>query len=354
MSKGLIKFISSLVVCFFVCAIFMTGCGGKKTEEDKGPQQETTKEENTSGISDKKKIVIGFANYASLPYFIDMEAAARMTAEKNGVEFHAVRCEMQSSTQLNQVEDLVAKGINVLMAEIADPGSMEKMFKDLKQKGISLICCDLNVNGSDYWIASDDLAIGRTAGEEAVKLLTKKNGEPKGNIIMLSHKTAINMQNRCKGFAEVISKYPNIKIVDERSPVKFDVPSVMSLVEDLLQAHPKGTLDMIFASNEQEAEGSNAAIKSAKRDDILLVGVDDSQSIREALQDPNAPLLATVVQDPIAMGIKAVEVGIQLANGQKPSETVYRPPVTLVTKETINDYIAKMKKIQEELKPYVQ
>ncbi len=341
----------AVLLVFLLSACTNTSKGSSETQDSK-PSKQSSESAEPDTSTDPVKPVVGFSNYASIPYFLDMEASAKMETVTNGGDFYALRCEGDAAKQLAQMEDLIAKGVNVLLAEVADPGSAEKYFADLKKKGITIVCLDLNTPGSDYWIASDDFEIGRICAEEAVNYLKEKNGSPKGKIVMLAHKTATNMQNRCSGFREYLSQFPDINIIDERFPAKFDVPTMMTLTEDILQLYQKGDIDMIFASNQTQLEGANAAVMSAKRDDIILVGVDDSPTIREALLDPNSPTRCTVVQDPITMGKQAAKVGMEILKGNRPAETTYRPPLILVTKETVKDYIAETEATYKELEPY--
>ena len=173
-----------------------------------------------------------------------------------------------------------------------------------------------------------------------MKYLEEKNGAPKGTVAILSSKTTTSMIGRAEGFREVIEQYPDIEIVDEQFPTSFDAPSMMNLTDDLLQKYPSGTLDILFASNQTQLEGANSAIMTAGRQDVALFGVDDSEAIFEALQDPNSSMMSTVVQDPINMGTMAVEMGLKLYYQEPVDTDVYNPDVVLVTRDSVTDYIA--------------
>jgi ribose transport system substrate-binding protein len=235
---------------------------------------------------------------------------------------------------------------------VTDDTSLVKQFAELKEKGITIVCCDIYTEGGDFWIASDNNQIGRTSAEEAVKYLEEKNGSPSGKVAILSSKTTTSMIGRAEGFKEVLEQYPDIEIVDEQFPTSFDAPSMMNLTDDMLQKYPTGELDIIFASNQTQLEGANSAIMTAGRQDVALFGVDDSDAIFEALQDENSSMMSTVVQDPIAMGAKAVEMGLKIHNGEPVDSDVYNPDVVLVTRDNVADYIAGKESAVAELSDY--
>lgn len=345
-------------VCFLMLLLLLVlmtlvGCApaaqGESTAqgESAAPVQETPTEATAteSKVQPTEKPaeapIIGFANYAPISYFMDMGASAHKAAEEMGSEFHELYHGGDASVMPGQIEDLVAMGAKIIITEVTDDTSMVKTFSDLKEKGIIIVSCDIRTTEHvDYWIASDNKQIGRTSGENAVAYLTEKYGKPQGTVAILSSKTTTSMIQRAEGFREVIEQYPDIKIVEEKFPTDFDAAPMMTLTDDILQIYGKDKLDVIFASNQTQVEGANSAIQTAKRQDVALFGVDDSDAIYEALQDPNSSLQSTVVQDPIAMGAKAVEAGLHLYNGGTYDNDTFNPDVVLVTRENVKDYMA--------------
>lgn len=349
------KSVISMLACM-LAAILLTGCGsGKETDTPAQAETETEveKEDTAEKPAQDEKPMIGFANYSTISYFMDMGAAAHKTAEEEGCEFHELYHGGDASVMVGQIEDLVAMGCKILITEETDDTSMIKTFQELKDQGIIIVSCDIRTKeGVDYWIASDNKQIGRTSGENAVAYLTEKYGEPKGTVAILSSKTTTSMIDRAEGFKEVIAEYPEIEIIDEQFPTDFNAVDMMTLTDDILQIHGKDSLDLIFASNQTQVEGANSAIVTAKRQDVALFGVDDSDAIYEALQDPNSTLQSTVVQDPIAMGVQAVKAGLDLYNGKTFESDTFNPDVVLVTRENVKDYMDEKAAQVDALKDY--
>ncbi len=337
-----------ILALFLILALMMVGCAAPEQTESEQPTENTETTETTGEAP-----MIGFANYATISYFMDMGAAANKTATEAGSEFFELYHGGDAAVMLDQVEDLVAMGADILITEETDDTSMINTFNDLKEQGIIIVSCDIRTKeGVDYWIASDNKQIGRTSGENAVAYLTEKNGEPVGKVAILSSKTTTSMIDRAEGFKEVISEYPGIEIIDEQFPTDFNAVDMMTLTDDILQIYGEGSIDVIFASNQTQLEGANSAIITAQRQDVALFGVDDSDAIYEALQDPDSSLQSTVVQDPIAMGVKAVEAGIALYNGETFESDTFNPDVVLVTRDNVLDYMESKASQVEELKDF--
>lgn len=352
------------VLALILVLTLLAGCG----QEEKTPREEPAKAsaeptQAPAAPSEQKDTpapeaagdnpIIGFANYSTISYFMDMGAAAHKTAADAGCEFHELYHGGDASVMVDQVEDLIAMGCKILITEETDDTSMVKTFNELKEKGIIIVSCDIRTKeGVDYWIASDNKQIGRTSGENAVAYLTEKYGEAKGTIAILSSKTTTSMIDRAEGFKEVVAEYPGIEIVDEQFPTDFSAVNMMTLTDDILQVYGKDSLDVIFASNQTQVEGANSAIVTAKRQDVALFGVDDSDAIYEALKDPNSTLQSTVVQDPIAMGVQAVTAGLALYKGETFESDTYNPDVVLVTRDNVADYMSEKAAQVEALKDY--
>ena len=342
------------VLAAALAGIMLAGCGAKETaQKPQDVQQEGEAGTEEAAVPEDSKPIIGFANYSTISYFMDMGAAAHKAAEEAGCEFHELYHGGDAAVMVDQIEDLVAMGCKILITEETDDTSMVKTFQELKAQGITIVSCDIRTKeGVDYWIASDNKQIGRTSGENAVAYLKEKYGEEKGTIAILSSKTTTSMIDRAEGFKEVIAEYPGIEIIDEQFPTDFSAVDMMTLTDDILQVYGKDTLDVIFASNQTQVEGANSAIVTAKRQDVALFGVDDSDAIYEALQDPNSTLQSTVVQDPIAMGVQAVKAGLALYGGETFETDTYNPDVVLVTRENVAEYMSHKASQVEALKNY--
>ena len=71
----------------------------------------------------------------------------------------------------------------------------------------------------------------------------------------------------------------------------------------------------------------------------MITAVDGAPDIETALKDANSPMVqASASQDPYYMAQKAVDVGVDILNGKKPTTTVTLLPSKLVTRDNVGDY----------------
>ena len=94
----------------------------------------------------------------------------------------------------------------------------------------------------------------------------------------------------------------------------------------------------MFAINDPTALGAVLALRQARREGVVVVGVDGAPDAEKALRDAKGGLAATAAQDPFSMAAKAVEVGVALLRGERPPSEMILVPVTLVTRDTIGSY----------------
>jgi len=109
-------------------------------------------------------------------------------------------------------------------------------------------------------------------GSQVTEYLCQKIGF-KGNVVhtqgQLTHTGA---QGRAKGFRQVVSKYPDIKVIDE-TPGEWSVDKTRQIWDSLLVKY--GKIDGGFFHNDDMALGAYAALQAVDRaQDTVLCGVD--------------------------------------------------------------------------------
>ncbi len=176
--------------------------------------------------------------------------------------------------------------------------------------GIPVFTADIAANDGDVvcHVASDNVAGGRLAGEYMAKLL---NGS--GKIIIIDHPKVMSVRDRTRGFVEEIEKHPGIRIM-ARPPGDGERVTSMNVMETMLQSHP--AIDGVFAINDSTALGALAALRQAKREDVIIVGYDGDPEAREEILK-GSPLKADSVQYPRKIGSTTIEMVVKYLNGGK-------------------------------------
>ena len=112
-----------------------------------------------------------------------------------------------------------------------------------------------------------------------------------------------NASIRSKGYHSVLDLYPGLKLVSRQS-ANWDQAQAFTVTQSILQAHPN--VKGIIAGNDTMALGAVAALESAGRRDVVVVGFDGSNDARDAILAGR--MHATVLQPAFRQAQYAVEL----------------------------------------------
>ena len=175
------------------------------------------------------------------------------------------------------------------------------------------------------FLAPDNEFMGRSVTQALVDAIGGK-----GTMVMtqgaLGHTGA---QGRAAGFHSIVSKYPDIEVLDEQ-PADWDVTKVSRIWDSLLTKYPK--ISAAFFHNDDMALAAHNVMRARNRTDIIIGGVDAMPPAVEAVIDGR--MLATV-RNPscrihggaIIAGVAAVVAGEKTGEGGIPKHVITDGPV---------------------------
>ena len=103
----------------------------------------------------------------------------------------------------------------------------------------------------------------------------------KGNFAELVGKESdTNAGIRSKGYHDIIDQYPDLKMVAQQS-ANWDQTEAYSKMESILQANPD--IKGVISGNDTMAMGASAALQAAGRKDVIVVGFDGSNDVRDQI-----------------------------------------------------------------------
>ena len=263
----------------------------------------------------------------SHPFYQEMEAAMKEAADKSNVKLNIQSAEFDMKDQQAQIETFITQRVDALVVCPVDSDTIAGAIKEANRAGIPVFTADIAANGGDVvcHIASDNIAGGRLAGEYMAKLL-----KGKGKVIIIDHPKVMSVRDRTKGFLDAVGKYPGIKII-ARPPGDGERGKSMDVMETMLQSHPE--INGVFAINDSTALGALAALRQAKKDNIVIVGYDGDPEAREEILK-GSPLKADSVQSPRKIGATTIKVVLKYLNGgQVPARVPV--PVGIIDKASL-------------------
>jgi ribose transport system substrate-binding protein len=248
------------------------------------------------------------------PFFVDLRDGAQRMATELGLELLVTDAQDSVSTQINDIEDLVQRGVAVLIVNPTDSAAVVPAVMAANAAGIPVIAVDRGVDGGTlaYFIASDNVAGGSSAGEFICEQL-----EGMGPVVELEGIPGVSAtRERGQGFNEFISQNcPGVTVV-ARQTANFNRAEGLSVMENILTAQPD--IAAVFAHNDEMALGALQAIEASGRD-ILVVGFDATDDAVAAVEA--CRMGATVAQLPAQLGAQAVEAAFGIINDGAPATT---------------------------------
>ena len=272
---------------------------------------------------DLKDIKIGLSvSTLNNPFFVSLKDGVQKEAKAMGVQVKIVDAQNDSAKQINDVEDLIQQGVDLLLINPTDSAAISTAVQSANNIGIPVVTLDRSAEKGKVatLVASDNIK----GGEMAAEYIVKKLGENVQVAELEGVPGASATRERGKGFHNIADK--KLKVTDKQS-ADFDRTKGLTVMENLLQANPD--IKAVFAHNDEMALGAIEAINSSGKD-IMVIGFDGNDDALNAIKA--GKMEATVAQQPDLIGKLAVEAGIDVLQGKKVSKNI-PAPLKLVVKE---------------------
>ena len=290
-------------------------------------------EENLSQTNAAASGTIGLSvSTQNNPFFVTLVEGAQAQADKLGVELSVADAGDDVTKQTSDIEDLVAKGISVLIVNPVDSDAVTGAVEAAMAKGVKVISVDRAVNGVEIacQIASDNVL----GAELATQYIVDTLGEGVKVAELEGIPGASAAIDRSAGFHNVADA--NLDVVAKQT-ANFDRTEGMSVMENILQAN--GDVQAVFAANDEMALGAVEAISGAGKQ-VMVVGFDATDDAIEAIKA--GKMAGTIAQQPALIGSTAVDNAVKLMAGETIPASI-PVEVTLVNKDNADSFGAPAK-----------
>ena len=202
--------------------------------------------------------------------------------------------ENDAAKQLSDIETVLKMKPDLMILTAQSYEVESPVAKMCRDAGVALLVIDRRINavpGKDYfaYIGSDIREAARSAARVVVGKLQSKYGKYKGNIVEITGTAGSSIQiDRSAGFRDVISQYPDIKIIASQDG-DFMKDNAMRIMENYLQRFPKGQIDVAYGQNDEIALGVLAAVQEAGRKELLgwIASIDGQRNALKEIIDGN-------------------------------------------------------------------
>ena len=281
----------------------------------------------------KKEFFVAFSQCNNAePYRAAQNALmTKLFAEAGGVKLVIADAQQDNSKQVAQVETFIRQKPDLLIVAPNERAALTAVMGQAMEAHIPVICLERDILQPNYttYVHSDNMEIGRLAGQFTVDVLTKKYGVPKGNVVQMRGLLGVEGEiKRDSGAKEILAKYPEIHIVAE--PVADWIQAkAKDRMTEVLRAQPK--IDVLYGHNDPMAVGAYLAAKELGREkEITFIGVDGLDGEAGGVKKVADGILAATFVYPLCVD-KAVEVGLKmLRDASFRPEKEYSIPSTIV------------------------
>lgn len=314
MSHRLRGFTCLVLVSLLVAA----GCGGEQ--------------EPVASGADRPVVALIMKSLAN-EFFVNMAEGAEQHQLQRADQYELIVNGLKDESDLTQqvalVEQMMARGVDIIVIAPADSKAIIPVIKRAMQSGIVVVNIDNKLdaalltdagivvpfvgpdNREGAQLAGDYLAATLSAGDQVAII---------GGVV-----TTFNAQQRQAGFEDAMAT-AGVEVVSVQAG-NWEQGKASTIAAALISENPD--LKALLCSNDNMAIGAIAAVRLAgKSDDIQVVGFDNISAARELLK--TGELLATVDQYGDQLAIFGIEYALQiLRDGTMPQDR--KTAVSLIT-----------------------
>lgn len=291
---------------------------------------------------DLSSIKVGYCTPSlDASFYVALENAIKNKVESYGMQYLSTDGQSDIAKQVIAVEDLLAKGINVLILNPLDPKALLPVIQNAKQQGIEVFIVDSYIE-DDAPYTSAVFANNQLNGEILGEWLVRNSKLKEFNIAIISGNQGnpVGREKRL-GFIRGISdaQLHNIGKVD------FEVLSQgwggwnnnggLKAMEDILVAHPK--INVLLAENDAMAMGALKAIREMNlQNQITILGFDAQKEALELMKSNQ--YAATAQNSPSILGNTVVETVVKYLNDPESIKRINYTPSVLIDPSNVGQY----------------
>jgi len=267
-------------------------------------------------------------------------------AEELGAQVIFKQADNDVNNQISQIDELVAKGVDVLVIGATDGEAISESVQKAKESGVKVIAYDQIIKNVDIdlFVSLDNYKVGEYQGKFI------KDNVKEGNVIYIggapTDSNAIIFRDEAM---KIINENSNINIIFNELTPNWDGEVAYENVNNVLSR----TTDIkaVLTANDGTAGGAIAALKNYELDGrVIVTGLDAELIACQRIVEGSQTM--TVYKPANKIAENAAEFAVKLAKNEKiaTDKTVYNGKINVpvfyvqpqvITKENMMDTIIK-------------
>lgn len=186
--------------------------------------------------------------------------AMKLQSERLGYNYEVRNSNFNTAAGAQTLTSLITEKPDVVVVQNPDVQSYAKLLANAEKTGIHVIQLNMKTNTLTYgFVGADVIEIGET---QAKAVIAKCGPSTSGKVLILEGPpTSPFSAYMQKGYDNILSKAPNIKVVSLQSTGDYESAKAKSITQVVLQQHPD--LCAVLGVWDNTDLGTAAAIKEA-------------------------------------------------------------------------------------------
>jgi erythritol transport system substrate-binding protein len=235
------------------------------------------------------------------PFFATEADGAEAKAKELGYETLVLSHDDDANKQNQLIDTAIARKAAAIILDNAGADASIEAVQKAKTAGIPSFLIDREINKTGIAVAqivSNNYQGATLGGQE----FAKRMGEKGPYAELVGKESDTNAGIRSKGYHDILDQFSDLKLVAKQS-ANWSQTEAYSKMESMLQAHPE--IKGVISGNDTMAMGASAALQAAHRGDVIVVGFDGSNDVRDQVKA--GKIAATVLQPAFQISQLAVE-----------------------------------------------
>jgi ribose transport system substrate-binding protein len=276
------------------------------------------------------------------PYFVAQVESIKERVEARGMKFIYTDGQDDIIRQVDNVEDLLARGIDLLIMNPLDPTALVQATKSATRAGVPVIIIDSSIDPeADY--VTNILANNLKNGELVGQWLVRQMGGERIRAAVLSGAQGNPVgKERRQGIFRGIIEEQFRTLGETRLDLlvqgwgNWTYEGGLKAMEDILVAHPD--INVLISEQDAMALGAMQAIREAGREEGILIvsGADGQKEAFEMIM--KGQYGATGLNDPVLIAETTVDMAVRILSGDRDFPQIIHTPAVCVTAENVADH----------------
>ena len=270
------KRILSIALAMIMLMVVFGGC----TDAAKSTTAATTaKNDGWVKADDAANLIVIITPSHDNPFFNTEAVAAEAKAKELGYDTLVLVHDDDATKQAELFDTAISKKAAAIICDNAGADATVAAVQKARDAGIPTFLIDREINQTGIAISQivSNNSQGAIIGAEKFVEAMGENGK---YVELVGKESDTNAGVRSEGFNSVISQYPEMKLVSKQS-ANWSQTEAYTKMESIIQANPD--IKGVICGNDTMAMGALAACEAAGLTEVIIVGFDGSNDVRDAI-----------------------------------------------------------------------